>query len=53
MLGEGEWNNLGPGGLNKIGACPLSRGGYILFPGGGGGGGVGMFVIIVIVGVYG
>ena len=22
MLGEGEWNNLGPGGLNKIGACP-------------------------------
>ena len=56
MLGEGEWNNLGPGGLNKIGACPggicksvpgvggryhisLSRGGYILFPGGGGGGG--------------
>ena len=53
MLGEGEWNNLGPGGLNKIGACPggicksvpgvggryhisLSRGGYILFPGGGG-----------------
>ena len=31
MLGEGEWNNIGPGGLNKIGACPgaftnLSRG---------------------------
>ena len=35
MLGEGEWNNLGPGGLNKIGACP---GGICKsVPGGGGG----------------
>ena len=46
MLGEEEWNNIGPGGLNKIGACPGGIcksvpggvwGCYILFWGGGGG----------------
>ena len=39
MLGEGEWNNIGPGGLNKIGACPGAF--ASLFQGGGGGGGGG------------
>ena len=34
-----EWNNIGPGGLNKIGACP---GGICKSVGWGGGGGGGV-----------
>ena len=34
MLQEGEWNNIGPGGLNTIGACPGAF--ASLFQGGGG-----------------